>query len=128
MFAVLLHGGWDTLIAAGLFWLSPFIVAFLVIRWAVATRRTRSTRLTFLKKATRFRCGLSCVSEERMDRSEGVSNGSIDNSPISLLVWSATGGTNDSALSAREQAVDTTRKLSRSECLSRLRRLSSPAG
>ena len=36
--AVLLHGGWDTVIAAALFWLSPFIVAFLVIRWAVRRR------------------------------------------------------------------------------------------
>jgi hypothetical protein len=42
MFAVLLHGGWDTLLAASLFWLSPFIVVFLVIRWVV--RRRRGTR------------------------------------------------------------------------------------
>jgi len=31
MFAALLHGGWNTIIAAILFWLSPFIVLFLVV-------------------------------------------------------------------------------------------------
>ena len=30
MFAILLHGGWDTLVAAALFWLCPFIIAFLI--------------------------------------------------------------------------------------------------
>jgi hypothetical protein len=31
MFSVLLHGWWDTIIAAVLFWLSPFIALFLVV-------------------------------------------------------------------------------------------------
>lgn len=43
MLAILLHGGWDTLVAAALFWLSPFVVAYLVIRWAIP-KRSRMTR------------------------------------------------------------------------------------
>ncbi len=35
MLAALLHGGWDTLVLAVAFWLSPFIILFLVIRWAI---------------------------------------------------------------------------------------------
>jgi hypothetical protein len=41
MFAALLHGGWDTLIAAILFWLSPFIALFLVVNWVMRWRRKR---------------------------------------------------------------------------------------
>jgi hypothetical protein len=41
MFALLLHGGWDTIIAATLFWLSPFVVLSLVVNWAVRRRRKR---------------------------------------------------------------------------------------
>jgi len=41
MFAVLLHGGWDTIVAAILFWLSPFIVLFLVVNWVIRWRRKR---------------------------------------------------------------------------------------
>ena len=35
MLAALLHGGWDTLVLAVAFWMSPFIILFLVIRWAI---------------------------------------------------------------------------------------------
>ncbi|MFY9842981.1 MAG: hypothetical protein WBV41_14330 [Terriglobales bacterium] len=41
MLAVLLHGGWDTIIAAILFWLSPFIVLFLIVNWLVRRGRKR---------------------------------------------------------------------------------------
>ncbi len=43
MFASLLHGGWDTLIAAALFWLSPFVVAFLLIRRVIRKRGRNRT-------------------------------------------------------------------------------------
>jgi hypothetical protein len=35
MLLLLLHGGWDTLLLAILFWLSPFIVAAIVLAWAI---------------------------------------------------------------------------------------------
>jgi len=43
MFAVLLHGGWDTLVAAALFWLSPFVVAFLIIKVGHTQAKRRGT-------------------------------------------------------------------------------------
>jgi cytochrome c-type biogenesis protein CcmH/NrfF len=43
MFAVLLHGGWDTIIAAVLFWLSPLIALFLVVIWIVRRRKRRDS-------------------------------------------------------------------------------------
>jgi hypothetical protein len=42
MLALLLHGGWDTLIAAAVFWLSPFIVLFLIVRWAIPRPNRRT--------------------------------------------------------------------------------------
>jgi RsiW-degrading membrane proteinase PrsW (M82 family) len=41
MFAFLLHGRWDTILAAILFWLSPFIALFLVVNWVLRRRRKR---------------------------------------------------------------------------------------
>jgi hypothetical protein len=41
MFAVLLHGGWATIILAVLFWLSPFIALLLVVNWVMRWRRKR---------------------------------------------------------------------------------------
>ncbi len=40
MLAALLHGGWDTVVLAVAFWLSPFIILFLVIRWAIRKRNS----------------------------------------------------------------------------------------
>jgi len=36
-----LHGGWDTIIAAILFWLSAFIVLILVVSWLRRRRKRR---------------------------------------------------------------------------------------
>jgi hypothetical protein len=43
----LLHGGWDTILAAILFWLSPFITLFLVVNWVgiAAETQTKAFRL-----------------------------------------------------------------------------------
>src|SRR5215469_16244632 len=41
MFAVLLHGGWDTITFAILVWLSPFIVLFLLVNWLMRDKNTR---------------------------------------------------------------------------------------
>jgi hypothetical protein len=40
MLAALLHGGWDTIVLAVAFWLSPFVILFLVIRWAIRKRNS----------------------------------------------------------------------------------------
>src|SRR5277367_6501508 len=42
MLGALLHGGWDTIVLAVAFWLTPFIILFLVIRWAIHKRNSRS--------------------------------------------------------------------------------------
>ena len=42
MLAALLHGGWDTIVLAVAFWLTPFIILFLVIRWAIRKRSSGS--------------------------------------------------------------------------------------
>jgi len=41
MLAVLLHGGWETIVAAILFWLSPFIALFLGVGWLRRRRKRR---------------------------------------------------------------------------------------
>ena len=40
MLVALLHGGWDTVVLAIAFWLSPFIILFLVIKWAIRKRNS----------------------------------------------------------------------------------------
>jgi hypothetical protein len=49
MLALLLHGGWNTIVAADALWLPPFIVAFLITVWAIRRRKIEPPQGWFAK-------------------------------------------------------------------------------